>query len=58
MSDPPHLRWKGSALVLTLASVVLLTAALSVPRYASASAQIFVTSSTGMPGPNRSSGGS
>ena len=42
MSDPPRLRWKGSALVLTLASVVLLTAALSVPRYASASAQIFV----------------
>ena len=42
MSDPPRLRWKGSAVVLTLASVVLLTAALSVPRYASASAQIFV----------------
>ena len=42
MTDPPHLRWKGSALVLTLASVVLLTAALAVPRYAGASAQIFV----------------
>jgi hypothetical protein len=42
MSDPPRLRWKGSALVLTLASVVLLTAALAVPRYAGASAQIFV----------------
>jgi hypothetical protein len=42
MSDPPRLRWKGSALVLTVASVVLLTAALSVPRYAGASAQIFV----------------
>ena len=42
MNDPPRLRWKGSALVLTLASVVLLTAALAVPRYAGASAQIFV----------------
>jgi len=42
MIDPPRLRWKGSALVLTLASVVLLTAALAIPRYAGASAQIFV----------------
>jgi len=42
MSEPPGLRWKGSALVLTLASVVLLTFALAVPRYAGASAQIFV----------------
>jgi hypothetical protein len=42
VSDPPRLRWKGSALVLALASVILLTAALSVPRYAGASAQIFV----------------
>ncbi len=42
MSDPPRLRWKGSALVLTLASVVLLTVAMAVPRYAGASAQIFV----------------
>ena len=42
MSDPPRLRWKGSALVLTLASVVLLTVAIAVPRYAGASAQIFV----------------
>ncbi len=42
MSDPPRLRWKGSALVLTLASVVLLTAALAIPRFAGASAQIFV----------------
>ena len=42
MSAQPRLRWKGSALVLALASVVLLTAALAVPRYAGASAQIFV----------------
>ena len=42
MSDPPRLRWKGSALALTLASVVLLIAAVSMPRYARASAQIFV----------------
>jgi hypothetical protein len=47
MSDPPRLRWtrlrwKGSALVLTVGSVILLTAAIAVPRYAHASAQIFV----------------
>ena len=42
MSDPPRLRWKGSALVLTVASVILLTTAMAVPRYAQASAQIFV----------------
>ena len=42
MSDPPRLRWKGSALVLTVASVILLTTAMAVPRYAGASAQIFV----------------
>ena len=47
MSDPPRLRWtrlrwKGSALVLTVASVILLTTAVAVPRYAQASAQIFV----------------
>jgi len=42
MSDPPRLHWKGSALVLTIASVVLLTAAMAVPRFAGASAQIFV----------------
>ncbi len=42
MSDPPRLRWKGSVVALTLASVVLLTFALAVPRYAGACAQIFV----------------
>jgi hypothetical protein len=42
MSDPPRLRWKGSALVLTVTSVILLTTAMAVPRYAQASAQIFV----------------
>jgi hypothetical protein len=42
VSDLPRLRWKGSALVLTLVSVVLLTFALAVPGYARASAQIFV----------------
>jgi hypothetical protein len=42
MIGPSRLRWKGSALVLLVASVVLLTAALAVPRYAGASAQIFV----------------
>jgi hypothetical protein len=42
MSDPPRLRWKGSALVLTVASVILLATAMAVPRYAQASAQIFV----------------
>ena len=47
MSDPPRLRWtrlrwKGSALILTVASVILLTTAMAVPRYAQASAQIFV----------------
>jgi hypothetical protein len=42
MSDPPRLRWKGSALILTVASVILLTTAIAVPRYAQASAQIFV----------------
>jgi hypothetical protein len=42
MSDPPRLRWKGSALVLTVASVILLTTAMAIPRYAQASAQVFV----------------
>jgi hypothetical protein len=42
MSDPPRLRWKGSAVALTVAAVVLLTCALSVPRYAGACAQVFV----------------
>ena len=42
MIGPSRLRWKGSALVLTLAGVVLLIAAMAVPRYAGASAQIFV----------------
>jgi hypothetical protein len=42
MSDAPRLRWKGSALALTAALVVLLTIALSVPRYAGACAQVFV----------------
>jgi hypothetical protein len=42
MIGPSRLRWKGSALVLTLASVVLLAAAMAVPQYLRASAQIFV----------------
>jgi hypothetical protein len=42
MIGPSRLRWKGSALVLSLAGVVLLIAGLAEPRYAGASAQIFV----------------
>jgi hypothetical protein len=42
VTDPARLRWKGSALVLTIAAIVVLTIVATAPRYRTPAAQVFV----------------
>jgi hypothetical protein len=42
MTEPVRLRWKGSAVVLSIAAVVGITVGTAAPRYRGAAAQVFV----------------
>jgi hypothetical protein len=42
VTDPSRLRWKGSAVVLTIAAVVVITVATAAPRYRGSASQVLV----------------